>query len=164
MWCGVVAHYSKSYIYTCMVISNTTYVAVPGRNRTLFRCVFWSHCCVRSAVAQNFRLGQGSYALCKRGKYWWVYPARMSPALNESSMLQCFECSNASEIRNGIMCDFYPGLPYMAFQNQTFCCVFWPDYHGWSTVGKTSVKGSETHTCTCSVGAWIPESLYELRH
>ena len=30
------------------------YVAVPGRNRTLFRCVFRSHCCIRSALAQNF--------------------------------------------------------------------------------------------------------------
>ena len=36
-------------------ILKSTYVAVPGRNRTLFRCVFRSHCCVRSAVAQNFR-------------------------------------------------------------------------------------------------------------
>ena len=32
-----------------------TYVAVPGRNRTLFRCIFRLHCCVRSTVAQNFR-------------------------------------------------------------------------------------------------------------
>ena len=30
------------------------YVAVPGRNRTLFRCVFRSHYCVRSALAWNF--------------------------------------------------------------------------------------------------------------
>ena len=32
-----------------------TYVAVPGRNRTLFRCVFRSHCFVRSALAWSFR-------------------------------------------------------------------------------------------------------------
>ena len=31
------------------------YVAVPGRNQTLFRCVFQSHYCVQSALAQNFR-------------------------------------------------------------------------------------------------------------
>jgi len=37
----------------------------------------------------------------------------MSPALNGSSMLEHFERSNASEIRNGIMFDFYPGLPHM---------------------------------------------------
>jgi len=31
------------------------YVAVPGRNRTLFRCVFRLHYCVQSALVQNFR-------------------------------------------------------------------------------------------------------------
>ena len=35
----------------------------------------------------------------------------MSSALNGSSTLERFECSNASEIRNGVMFDFYPGLP-----------------------------------------------------
>ena len=33
----------------------------------------------------------------------------MSPALNGSSALQHFKRSNAIEIRNGIMFDFYPG-------------------------------------------------------
>ena len=42
-----------------------------------------------------------------------IYTARMSPALNESSALECFECSNAIELRNEIMFDFYPGLPHM---------------------------------------------------
>ena len=37
----------------------------------------------------------------------------MSPALNGSSALQRFERSNAIEIRNGIMFDFYLGLPHM---------------------------------------------------
>ena len=37
----------------------------------------------------------------------------MSPTLNGSSTLERFEHSNASEIRNGIMFDFYPGLPQM---------------------------------------------------
>ena len=37
----------------------------------------------------------------------------MSPALNGSSMLERFEHSNVIEIRNGIMFDFYPGLPHM---------------------------------------------------
>ena len=31
-----------------------TCVAVLGRNLILFRCVFRSHCCIRSAVVQNF--------------------------------------------------------------------------------------------------------------
>ena len=37
----------------------------------------------------------------------------MSPALNGSTALQRFERGNAVEIRNGIMFNFYPGLPQM---------------------------------------------------
>ena len=44
---------------------------------------------------------------------------RMGPALNESSTLERFERSNASEIRNGIMFDFYPGLPH----TKIFCTL-----------------------------------------
>ena len=38
---------------------------------------------------------------------------RMSSALNRRSALEWFECGNAIEIRNGIMFDFYPGLPHL---------------------------------------------------
>ena len=85
-------------------------MAVPGRNRTLFRCVFRSHCCVRSTLVWSFRYGRGSYALGKLINTCHVYTVRISPTLNGSSALQRFERSNASEIRNGIMFDFYPGL------------------------------------------------------
>ena len=81
-----------------------------GRNQTLFRCVFRSHYCVQSTLAQNFCKGRGSYVLCKCGKYSWVYPAHMSPTLNRRSALEHFERGNAIEIRNEIMFDFYPGL------------------------------------------------------
>ena len=37
----------------------------------------------------------------------------MSPALNGSSALQRFERGNAVEIHNGIMFDFYSGLPHV---------------------------------------------------
>ena len=40
-------------------------VAVPGRNRTLFRCILRTHYRLRSAVTQYFCYGRGSYALCK---------------------------------------------------------------------------------------------------
>ena len=85
-------------------VNYEVFVAVPGR--------IWSHYCIRSALAQNFHYGRASYALCKRGKYSWVYPAHMSPALNRISMLERFECSNASKIHNRIMFYFYPGLPH----------------------------------------------------
>jgi len=44
-----------------------------------------------------------------------IYTVRMSSALNGSSALQHFERSNAIEIQNGIMFDFYPGLPPFVF-------------------------------------------------
>ena len=92
--------------------TQVTYVAVPGRNRTLFHCVFWSHCCIRSAVTQNFHQGQSSYALCKH----------MSPALNKSSTQECFEPSNASEILNGIMFNFYPHINLDTIFNTATTC------------------------------------------
>ena len=38
-----------------------------------------------------------------------------SPTLNGSSAPERFERGNAMEIHNGIMLDFYPGLPHMTF-------------------------------------------------
>ena len=72
-------------------------MAVPGRNRALFRCVFRS--------------------MGKLMNTYHVYTVCMSPTLNGSSALEFFKRSNAIEIRNGIMLDFYPGLPHM--------CVSW---------------------------------------
>ena len=84
-------------------------MGVPGRNRTLFHCIFRPHYCVQSTIAQYFHWGQGSYMLCR---YSCIFVARMSPALNGSFALQRFECGNTVELRNGIMFDFYPGLPH----------------------------------------------------
>ena len=47
----------------------------------------------------------------------------MSPALNRTSALQRFECSNAVEICNETMFDFYPGLPHMAVGKAVKCIV-----------------------------------------
>ena len=44
---------------------------------------------------------------------YYVYTVCMSHALSRSSALEHFERSNALEIRNGKMFDFYPGLPHM---------------------------------------------------
>ena len=50
---------------------------------------------------------------CKCSSYQRNYTPRMSPTLNGSSEIQCFECSDAIEIRNGILLDFYTGLPHV---------------------------------------------------
>ena len=44
-----------------------------------------------------------------------IHTACMSPALKGSSALECFEGGNVIEIRNGIMFDFYTGLPHIVF-------------------------------------------------
>ena len=95
-------------------------VAVPGRNRALFRCIFRAYYRIRSAVTQYFRYRRGSYALCKLMNTWHVYAKRMGPTPKGSSALQRFECDNALEIRNGIMFDFYPGLPQLSLHNVFF--------------------------------------------
>ena len=41
-----------------------------------------------------------------------------SPTLNGSSAPERFERDNAMEIHNGIMFDFYPGLPHDIFTSQ----------------------------------------------
>ena len=44
-----------------------------------------------------------------------IYIVRLSPALNGSSEIRRFERSDAIKIRNGIIFDFYMGLPHIKF-------------------------------------------------
>ena len=44
-----------------------------------------------------------------------TYTVHMSPTLNGSSALKHYECGNVIEIRNGIMFDFYLGLPQFSY-------------------------------------------------
>ena len=81
--------------------------------KRLFRCIFWQHRCVWSAVSLNL-YGWGSYVLCRCMNIWWVYVARMSPTPNRSSVIQYFELSYAIEIRDRIIFNFYTGLPHMS--------------------------------------------------
>ena len=51
---------------------------------------------------------------------------RMSPALNESSEMQCFEHADAIEIHDGMFV-FYTGLPHMYKQLHTYqslTCIY----------------------------------------
>ena len=88
-------------------------VVVSGRNGTFFRYACRSYYHVRSAVTQYFCYRWDSYSLCKIMNTWNVYTVHMSPTPSGISALQRFECSNANEMTNGIMFDFYPGLPHM---------------------------------------------------
>ena len=42
-----------------------------------------------------------------------VYIARMNPTPNRSTVLQRLEGSNAIKIHNGVLFDFYSGLPHI---------------------------------------------------
>ena len=47
--------------------------------------------------------------------YSHIYEERMNPALNRSSAIRHFKHSDVIEIRDGIIFDFYMGLPHLNF-------------------------------------------------
>ena len=57
----------------------------------------------------------------------------MSPARNGNTALQRFKRGNAFAIHNGIMFDFYLGLPHMRIQ-----CVHWSCYNALYTERHTT--------------------------
>ena len=73
-------------------------------------------------------LGWGSYVLRERIRYSCIYIACTSPTLSESSALQHVKLSDALEIRNRIIFDFYSGLPHVCYKHYT-CCLFKGVYH-----------------------------------
>ena len=52
-----------------------------------------------------------------------VRVAHMSPALSGSLVLQRIKLGDAIEIRDGIIFDFYPGLPHMYFTTTLQWCI-----------------------------------------
>ena len=50
--------------------------------------------------------------LCKCSNYWCNYAWCRSPALNGNSEIQHFECSDVIKTCDGIIFDFYMGLPH----------------------------------------------------
>ena len=95
-------------------------VAVTGRNRTLFSCIFWSHCCVRSALALNFCKGWAHMRCVNVVSVDEFTQHVWAPPLTEISR-ERFKHSNASKIRNGIMFDFYPDC-------HAYCVITTPLY------------------------------------
>ena len=81
--------------------------------------------CVQSTVTV-VRTTRGAHTCCvdqcMNTSLRHVHAARMSPTLNGSFALQRFECGNTIEIRNGIMFNFYPGLPHMVHKVITNVC------------------------------------------
>ena len=65
--------------------------------------VFQSHRCVHSAVSLNYHYKGGGHTRF----------VDLSPTLNRSSVIQRFIHSDAIEIHNGIIFDFYMRLPHL---------------------------------------------------
>ena len=88
---------------------STINVAVPGRNRTLFRCVFRSHCCVRSALAVK----GGTHTRWVNSSILATFTQRIwPPPLTE---VLHYSASNAATRSNYAMFDFYPGMPQICY-------------------------------------------------
>ena len=56
---------------------------------------------------------RGSYALRRFIRYLCIYEVRVSPTINESSVIRCLKDSDAIEIHDGITFDLYIGLPHL---------------------------------------------------
>ena len=87
------------------------YVAVPGRNQTLFCWVFRPHYCLQSAVVQNFCWVQSSYKLHRLIRYPCMYAVCMSLAFDRSSAL--YSSLNMVMWSEYAIFDFYLGLQHI---------------------------------------------------
>ena len=89
---------------------------------------FFQHRIIRtSCTYENKTTRKFNTQKILRVKISCISTARLSPALNGSSEIRSLECSDAIEIHNGIIFDFYTGLPHniiVAFdQASTFSLV-----------------------------------------
>ena len=88
------------------------YVAVPGRNLTLFYCVFRQHFHIQNCCSAELLLRAGLIST----KRTTVHESKSTPCVWALPLmevvLQHFERDNTVKIRNRIMFDFYPGLPH----------------------------------------------------
>ena len=87
-------------------------MAVSCTNQRLFHCVSIASLPSKRHIAEIPK-ERGSYVLHRFIRYLCIYEVRVSPALNESSVIWCFKHSDAVEIHDGITFDFYIGLPHL---------------------------------------------------
>ena len=90
-------------------------MAVSCTNQRLFRCVSIASLPAKHHIAEipEVKSGAHAYVLHRFIRYLCIYEVRVSPVLNGSSVIQCFEHSDAIEIHDGISFDFYIGLPHL---------------------------------------------------
>ena len=69
----------------------------------------------------------------------------MSPALNESSAIRCFECGDAIKIRSRIIFNFYTGLPRIPCVSILHNQLTFYESHRYRSVNKLKEKDK----CCC---------------
>ena len=89
-----------------------TYVAVPGRNQTLFCCAIELWSTVRKTSVKGGAHMHSKVARIPDNSTSYIWAL---PLMEVLCYMQRFKCSNAVKIRNRIMLDFYPGLPHIKF-------------------------------------------------
>ena len=87
----------------CTTIFQCDIGSVPGRNRSLFCCIFLAHYCIWSAVVQNFHLGRSSYMLHRLIRFSCIYAVCMSTTL--CSALQFLKHGHTEDDKWRIMFD-----------------------------------------------------------
>ena len=92
-------------------------MGVTDRNRILFHRVFRAHHWVWCAITPSFCRGWGSYVLNRCIRYSCICTLHMSPALSGSLARKRVKLSDVLEIHNGMISNFYLGLPHMVFRN-----------------------------------------------
>ena len=100
--------------YTC-----TLYV---WQSRVEIKHYSVGYCESSTTVTQYFRYGRGSYTRCVNSWILDTFTQHVwAPPLTEV-LHTVFERGNALEIRNGIMFDFYPGLPHVTISQMYTAC------------------------------------------
>ena len=93
------------------------FVTVECRNWRLFCCVFYR---LQSAISLNF--GR-TYTVSCFVAIGHIYEVCMNPTLNGSWAIQHFKCSNAIEIYQGIISEFYMEVSHLCWVVLYYRCL-----------------------------------------
>ena len=114
----------------------------------------------------NFCEGRGSYAMHSCVNNCCIYTVRLGPAINGSSEIQRFECSDVIKVCNGIIFDFYTGLPHVCVCVYVCVCVcvcVWGGGGGGGGISESSFSNWDCHiTFCCGEASVLPQNVLPL--
>ena len=107
---------NPTWCYSCclsQMCNSTAICGSPGQNQNIIHCIFESIATFEALQCGTFVKG-GAHTCCVNVVSIDEFTQHV--CLNGSSTLERFKRSNVSEICNGIMFNFYPGLPHRLLQ------------------------------------------------